>query len=331
MPVMLERIAIVTPVLDDWASFGILVRHISELYSSSGMSVLVLAIDDGSATPFDPGSLFLPEATCVVEVLVLRLIVNMGHQRAIAVGLSKIAKRNDIDTVIVIDSDGEDRPEDIASLCAASLAHSGFAVLARRVSRSESGLFRLGYLAYKSLFRALTGRTINFGNFSLLPMPAVRRLVYMPELWNNLAVALMRSRLEYTTVPVHRGRRYVGKSKMNLPSLIVHGLSAMSVYIDVIFVRILLAGTLLASLTMLGMFIVVLIRLFTEFGVPGWASTMIGDLAIILVQTLILMVATSLMVLATRSHRQIVPMVDSSAFVMPESSRPPITTSKVCG
>jgi hypothetical protein len=305
-----------------------LIRHISDLYSSSGMSMLVLAIDDGSAESFDRDSLLLPEGSCITELSVLRLAVNFGHQRAIAIGLSKIAKRNDIDTVIVIDSDGEDRPEDIASLCAASLAHPNLAVIARRVSRSEGGVFRLGYLGYKFLFRVLTGRTINFGNFSLLPMPTVRRLVYMPELWNNLPGALMRSRLEYTTVPVHRGCRFTGKSKMSIPSLIVHGLSAMSVYIDVIFVRILMAGTILASLTVLGMLIVVLVRFFTEFGVPGWASTMIGDLAIILVQTLILTVATSLMVLAARSYRVIVPMIDSSAFVMSESNYSYITTTK---
>jgi hypothetical protein len=281
--------------------------------------MIVLAVDDGSARSLDRGSLLLPEASCVTELSVLRLAVNLGHQRAIAVGLSKIAKRDDIDTVIVMDSDGEDRPEDIASLCAASVAHPNLAVIATRVSRSEGGVFKLGYLAYKLLFRVLTGRIINFGNFSLLPMSTVRRLVYMPELWNNLPGALMRSRLAYTTVPVHRGCRYTGESKMSLASLIVHGLSAMSVYIDIIFVRILMAGTALACLTMLGMLTVVLIRLFTEFGVPGWASTMIGDLAIILVQSLILMVATSLMVLATRSNRQIVPIIDSSAFVMLES------------
>lgn len=323
-----ERLAIVTPVLDDWASFEMLVQHISELYSSSGMSMLVLAIDDGSATSFNSGSLSLPEASCVVELLVLRLTANMGHQRAIAVGLSNIAKRTDIDAVIVMDGDGEDRPEDIASLRAASLAHPGFAVLADRASRSEGLTFRLFYLAYKLLFRVLTGQTMKFGNFSLFPMIVVRRLVYMPELWNNLAAALLRSRLPFTTVPVHRGCRYASKSKMNLPMLIVHGLSAMAVYIDVIFVRILLVGTLLAGLTALGILIVVLIRLFTEFGVPGWASTMIGDLAVIFVQTLTLMVATTLMVLATRSNRQIVPIIDAPAFAMPASNPPHIPTAR---
>jgi polyisoprenyl-phosphate glycosyltransferase len=323
-----DRLAIITPVLDDWASFAMLVRHISDLYSNSGMSMLVLAIDDGSATSFDPGSLSLPEASCVVELFVLRLSASMGHQRAIAIGLSNIANRTDIDTVIVMDGDGEDRPEDIGSLRTAGLTHPGFAVLAERASRSEGLTFRLFYLAYRLLFRMLTGQTIKFGNFSLFPMTVVRRLVYMPELWNNLAAALMRSRLQFTTVPVHRGRRYAGKSKMNLPMLIVHGLSAMSVYIDVIFVRILLVGTLLAGLTALGMLIVVLIRLFTEFGVPGWASTMIGDLAIILVQSLTLMVATTLMVLATRSNRQIVPILDAPAFAIPASSPPHISTAK---
>ena len=53
----------------------------------------------------------------------------------------------------------------------------------------------LGYFAYKRTFWLLTGKRIDYGNFSLLPIGAVRRLAHMPELWNNLAAAIMRSRL----------------------------------------------------------------------------------------------------------------------------------------
>ena len=316
---MHKRVLIVTPVLDDWTSFALLVRGIADAFVAADCCFSILAVDDGSSVPFDPASIRLPEASCVDDISILRLAANLGHQRAIAVGLSHIAKREDIDAVVVMDSDGEDRPDDIAALRAASDSHPDKVVLARRVARSETRVFRTGYVLYKFLFRVFSGQSISFGNFSLLPMPAVRRLVYMSELWNNLAAAVMRSRLRYTTVPVKRGNRYAGISKMNVPSLIVHGLSAMSVHTDIIFVRILLAATLLAALSVLGMFVVVLIRVFTQFGVPGWASTMFGDLVIVLVQTLVMIMATSLLVLAGRSQRPIVPVVDSPIFVMLET------------
>ena len=152
----------------------------------------------------------LPMDGCIDSVEVMHLAVNLGHQRAIAVGLSLIAHRDDIGTVVVMDSDGEDRPEDIDTLLAAAAQHPDHVILAQRTQRSESVGFRTGYLAYKALFRLLTGRVIDFGNFCLLPMPVVRRLAHMPDLWNNLAAAIMRSRLRRIAVPTVRGLRHAG-------------------------------------------------------------------------------------------------------------------------
>jgi polyisoprenyl-phosphate glycosyltransferase len=129
-----------------------------------------------------------------------------------------------------MDSDGQDRPIDIALLLASSCRHPRHVVLARRAKRSESYAFRACYGVYRLLFYALTGQPISFGNFCVIPIAAVRRLAHMPELWNNLAASIMRSRLSYTMVPTTRGGRLAGRSQMNLVSLILHGLTAMSVY-----------------------------------------------------------------------------------------------------
>lgn len=175
---------------------------------------------------------------------ILRLALNLGHQRAIAVGLCAVADRTQFDAVLVMHSDGEDRPADIAALLEASRQHPDHVVLARRAKRSESPAFRFWYLIYKLIFHTLSGQVISFGNYSVVPMSAVQRLVHMPELWNNLAACILRSRLPCTTVPTARGVRYSGRSTMNLVSLVVHGLSVMSVYSDVIFVRALIAAAM---------------------------------------------------------------------------------------
>jgi hypothetical protein len=315
-----KRIAIVTPVLDDWPSFATLVRKLAEAFAGTDTSLHILAVDDGSSFVPEEGSIVVAADGPVAEVRLLRLAVNVGHQRAIATGLANVATRNDIDAVVVMDSDGEDRPEDVKVLCAAAAARQNEVVLARRAARSESFLFKLGYAAYKALFRLLTGRTINFGNFSFLPIESVRRLVFMPELWNNLPATVVRSRIPFATVPVNRGTRYAGKSKMNMPALIVHGMSAVSVYTDMVFVRMLIAATLVAVLSVIGMLGVILIRLFTHFFVLGWASTVFGDLVVVLVLTTVMVVATSLLVLGNRSQRPFVPAIDSPMFVMSETS-----------
>lgn len=310
-----RQIAIVTPVLDDWESFTRLVAEISSSFTGSGVDFHLFALDDGSTTPFDVNTIRLATDSCVVGIEVLHLAANLGHQRAIAVGLCAIADRAEIDAVIIMDSDGEDRPADIAALLAASHRNPSQIVFARRARRSESWRFRLFYRCYKFAFRILTGRTITFGNFSLLPLAAVRRLVHMPELWNHLAATIMRSRLPYTDVPTTRGKRYAGRSSMNVVALAIHGLSAMSVYTDVIFVRVLMAAGFVACLSLTGIIGVALVRFATDLAIPGWATIAGGDLMIVLSQTGIVMVATSLMMLAGRSNRPIVPIIDSGVFI----------------
>lgn len=310
-----SRIAVVTPVFDDWESFAALIAEISERFAGTGTSFDVIALDDGSTAAFDVNALALRPGGAVASVEVLQLATNLGHQRAIAIGLCAAVERGDADTVIVMDSDGEDRPADIETLLAASKAQPGRIVFAQRARRFEGRAFRLCYTLYKSLFRVLTGRTINFGNFALIPMAAARRLVHLSDLWNNVAAAIMRSRLPYTAVPTQRGRRYAGSSSMNPVSLIVHGLSAMSVYSDLIFVRVLIASGAVAALSLAGIATVVAIRFATDLAIPGWATTIVGDLVIILLQTTVVMVATSLMMLTLRNGRPMIPLVDCRPFV----------------
>jgi len=312
---MITHLGIVTPVLDDWASLRILVGSISSTLADAGVQVDVLAMDDGSLQTFDPADLSLPPGGAVRSIQVLRLAANLGHQRAIAVGLTEMARREELNAVVVMDSDGEDRPEDILHLLEMARSEPGVIMMAQRAKRSESLTFRTAYRLYKLMFRSLTGRVIDFGNFSLLPMHAVRRLVYMPELWNNLAAAILRCRLPFRAIPTERGQRYAGASRMNLPALVIHGLSAMSVYTDVIFVRILAGAVAFALLSLLGMAIVVAMRLFTDLWTPGWATTVVANLAVMMLLTVMMVIAAALMQLAGRSTRQVIPAVDAPSFI----------------
>ena len=211
-------------MLDDWACFVALVTEISSRYTGTDLIFHIYGADDGSIKSLDAGSIVLPlPDSCVAAVEILHLALNLGHQRAISVGSCAIADRTQLDAVLVMDSDGEDCPTDIAALLAASLRHPAHVVLARRAKRSKSPAFRLLYFVYRLVFQLLSGQAISFGNYTLIPMSAVQRLVHMPELWNNLAACILRSRLPYTTVPTVRGDRYTGRSRMNFVSLVLHG------------------------------------------------------------------------------------------------------------
>ena len=310
------RLAIVTPVYDDWESFRELIRRLDAMAGAKPDTVFdVIAVDDGSTEPL-PGALLADAAIAhLARVDVLRLACNLGHQRAIALGLVEVEARGTYEAVIVMDSDGEDRPEDIPMLLAALRAHPRRVVVARRARRSEGLVFRSLYSIYKIVFRLLTGKGIAFGNFCVLPAPWVSRLVSMPEIWNNLAGAITRSRMPIHAYPTDRGVRYAGESKMNLVGLLVHGLSAVSVYSDVAFTRILVFSCALAVLTIVGIGAVIGIRFFTDLAIPGWATYTVAALVIVLLQTLMLSLGSVFLLLNNRSMPQLLPRRMAAEYV----------------
>ena len=156
-----------------------------------------------------------------------------------------------IEAAIVMDADGEDRPEDVSRLAAAWSEDTNRIVVAQRGKRSEGLAFRFFYAIYKLTFRIMTGQKIDFGNFCLLPRESLRALTYNPSIWNNLAAAITRSQIPRTALRVVRGARLAGKSQMNFESLVIHGVSAMAVYADVVLLRILLGACMLAGLAVL--------------------------------------------------------------------------------
>ena len=71
----------------------------------------------------------------------LRLRRNLGHQRAIAIGLTYIQAQmtTAYEAVVVMDGDGEDAPEDVPRLLARLEAEGGRSIVfAERTRRSES-------------------------------------------------------------------------------------------------------------------------------------------------------------------------------------------------
>jgi polyisoprenyl-phosphate glycosyltransferase len=268
-------------------------------------------VDDGSIEKFDAAH-FPSRFEAIGSIRILRLRRNLGHQRAIAVGLAYIEKTIACDAVLVMDGDGEDTPEG-----ALQLLHSftGEAVFAKRIRRTEGLIFKLFYQLYKLIHRGLTGITVEVGNFSVLPSGDLGTLVVMSELWNHYAAAVIRSGLPLKKVPIPRGRRIAGKSKMNFVTLAAHGMSAISVYGDIIGVRLLIASVIGAFLAVLGIVAIAAIRTFTHWTVPGWATYSIGTLAIILIQCITMAFGVTFTFLNNRINLNFVPLRDYELFV----------------
>jgi glycosyltransferase involved in cell wall biosynthesis len=78
---------------------------------------------------------FLGKGQAHVDIQLIRLANNLGHQRAIAIGLVIASSFEDIGAVVVMDADGEDRPEDVPRLLNAWGEEPNLIVVAQRSER----------------------------------------------------------------------------------------------------------------------------------------------------------------------------------------------------
>jgi hypothetical protein len=215
-----------------------------------------------------------------------------------------------------MDGDGEDNPSEIGRLLDAfeRTGHDSI-IFAKRSKRSESSTFKIFYCIYKTMYRLLVGRDINVGNFSLLPVTLLRNVVVISELWNHYSTSIHRSRIPYVEINVPRSKRLAGQPKMNLVSLVTHGLSSIAVYGDVVGTRILLSTSFLSVVFLSLLLIVLLIRLFTSWGIPGWATYASGLLTLALFQVILIGTAFSMITLSARNSSNFMPIRDYKYYV----------------
>src|SRR5438105_15401236 len=112
----LMRVIVAMPIYEDWESALKLCGKIDLVFRDEpSTQVTLLFIDDGSSGDIRTRD-FPLQLQAIEKVAVLFLRRNLGHQRAIAVGLAYLQQQCQGDTVVVMDADGQDRPEDIPRL-----------------------------------------------------------------------------------------------------------------------------------------------------------------------------------------------------------------------
>lgn len=316
----MNHLSILMPVYNDWESVSALIEKLEVTCCNLATHITVYLVNDGSSKP-PPSSLTIRPNSPEFSVQLINLIRNLGHQRAIAIALAYLQVEGDrTDAAIVLDSDGEDNPEDIPKLLEVLREQGGNAIVfALRSRRSEGFVFQIGYFVYTLLFRCLTGQSIRFGNFSAIPGPMIARVAAISENWNHYAAACMRSRIPLATVPIERAKRIAGKSRMNFVNLVAHGLSAVSVFSDIAGVRMLVAAGTTGLFISIGIFIVFYIRLATDLAIPGWATNVTGLLLILLIQLFGIALQFTFVILQGRITASFLPLRDYSSYILTKS------------
>lgn len=309
-------VTVLMPIYNDWSAVSTVIQELERELRSQNRTASVLLIDDGSSLLPDLSNPPVASSlTSVTSVDVVHLRRNLGHQRAIAIGLAFVNDRGDTDAVVVMDGDGEDLPSDVNRLLAALSEDSSRIVFAERTRRSEGAVFTALYWAYRVIHRVLTGERVRVGNFSVIPKHLLRNLVAVSELWNHYAAAVFHARLPFTTIPTQRGTRYAGQSQMNFVAMVTHGLSAMSVFGDRIGVRLLFAASAITAAAIATAVGFGAWHLATGAALSAW-SVFAGVALLLLI---FLMVATSLgfvfVILAGRGTGGFLPFRDFAAYI----------------
>ena len=230
----MKKFIILIPLYNDWKSVSKLLDEIDLQISSWDAEVSVIIVNDAST---EERSGLDSNYKKIKSVKILNMKENRVHQRCIAAGLKYICKNENFDRVIIMDADGEDRPEELGDFFKKAQENPSMTITGNRFKRSEGLVFRVLYEMHKLLTLIFAGKLIKFGNFSCLPKDHVKQLIEKPYLWNTYSSSVVRAIDDRTFIPSIRGLRYVLPSKMNFLALIFHSLTIISVFRNAVVIR----------------------------------------------------------------------------------------------
>lgn len=311
-----KRVHVLLPVYNDWQSMLHVLTEVDAQINDLGASCSVTIIDDGSTDVSHREKIAELPLNVIEHINEIRLIRNMGNQKALAVGISYVGSEVEADYLVVMDSDLEDKPSDIPRLLAkCAETDDTQIVFAKRTKRSEGRAFRIYYRLFQALFRLLTKAQISAGNFSVIPWRYVKSISSLHELWNHYSISLLRSRLPYCEIPSERGKRLYGSGTMNVTGLTAHAFSGLALYSDVIAIRLIFFFLSVGMLLFVSAVAVLGIRLFTEIPIVGWTSIVLGLMAILVVQVITSLVILLFQISMMRTQAPHIPRQEFRNFI----------------
>ena len=230
----MKKYIILISIYNDWKSVSRVLQEIDLIISKWDADVSVLIVNDAST---EKRMLIKSNFNNIKSLRVMNMKKNRGHARCNAAGLKFLTEKEDFDYVILMDGDGEDRPEELTLIFNKSMENPSKVITANRIKRSEGPFFRLLYECHKILTLVFTGKFIKFGNYSCLPKEAAAKLTKESCIWSSFSGSLMRIISDRESVPSIRGKRYYGPSQMNLFKLLIHSFSIIAVFKKSVIIR----------------------------------------------------------------------------------------------
>jgi len=230
----MKKFSILISVYNDWKSVYKLLEKIDVEVAKWNVEVSVFVINDASTEHRSATSLIFQN---LKSIKVINMKKNKGHARSYATGLKFLIQKEEFDYVVLMDGDGEDRPEELTLIFNKSLKNPLKPVTANRISRSEGSFFKFMYQCHKILTYIFTGKLIRFGNYSCLPKESVVKLIKQACIWSSFTGSVVKVISDRVSIPSIRGQRYFGPPKMNFFNLLIHSFSIIAVFKYTVIIR----------------------------------------------------------------------------------------------
>ena len=232
----MTKYIILISIYNDWKSVFKLLENIDLQIADWDTAVSILIVNDASTEDRPKTELNLKK---IKSVRIINMKKNRGHARCYAAGLKFLTEKEDFDYIILMDGDGEDRPEELTLLFNKSKENPLKMVTANRIKRTEGPFFKFLYQSHKVLAYIFTGKLIKFGNYVYLPKIFAAKLAKQACIWSSFSgsVAKIISDSDRTSIASIKGQRYFGPSKMNFFDLLIHSFSIIAVFKGAVIIR----------------------------------------------------------------------------------------------
>ena len=173
-----QSISVVVPIYNDSEVIHELIKRLSPVLESVTADYEIILVDDGSRDDSWLQMLAVRQANASIKAV--RLSRNFGQQSAIAAGLSLTSK----ELIVLMDSDLQDRPEDIPVLIDALLADEKATMAIAQWEERKDSRFKL---AVSRLFQRVSNSITEIhtmprlGIFRVMKKSVVEELRNFPE------------------------------------------------------------------------------------------------------------------------------------------------------
>jgi len=265
-----KNIAIIIPVFNDEEVLKELQSRLQIMLNENHYQYKIIFIDDGSTD--NSWNIITELQNNDSNICGLKLLRNFGQQNAIAAGLDYAEG----DVVVIMDSDLQDKPEDIPKLISALEENDASMAIAKWIRRKDSFFKKFVSKLFYSVSQKITNLhyELGLGVFRAIRGEVVEELKKYNEKTSTPISLLYWIGVDYVTVPLERDARFAGKSGYNLHKMLK--LSMDRIFSFSMFpIRASIYSGIIISLLSFTLAIIFIIRRIMKLVAPGWTSIVV--------------------------------------------------------